>query len=368
MWGRLGTLIVKELALSFRDPQSRRLLILPVILQIALFPFAATLEVKNATLAVLNRDGGQNSIELIQRLSRTAAFTRLRLIHSDAELERVVDEQQALLVLVFPQDFSRSIAAGRRATIQAVVDGRRSNAAQIAFSYAGSVVQDYATERAAAAGIATESRIDLRNWYNPNLEYRWHILPNLVAIITTIGALVVTALTVAREREQGTFEQLLVSPLTPGLIMVGKTVPAIVVAVMQATIIVLAAIFVYGVPFHGSVLLLYLSMVCYGLSLAGFGLFISSVARTQQQAFLGVFSFMVPAILLSGFIAPVENMPLVFRWISWFDPLRHFIVIVEGLFLKGFGAGLVWSELWPLLLIAGSGFLAGDWMFRRRVA
>jgi ABC-2 type transport system permease protein len=368
MFGRLLTLVVKELQLVLRDRQSRQLLIVPVLLQVILFPNAQSLEVRNATLAILNSDGGAESTELVQRLSRAQAFPHLLPVRSESELANVISEQRALLALEIPADFSRQLAAGRTATLGAIIDGRRSNSAQIALGYAEEIVQDYAGERAARAGRAVPSRVVVRNWFNPNLEYQWFILPALVAIIATLGSLIVTALSVAREREQGTFDQLLVSPLTPGIIMTGKTIPALIVAMVQATIVAVAARFLYGVPFQGSVLLLYLSMLGYGLSLAGFGLFISSLCETQQQAFLGVFSFMVPAVMLSGFIAPVENMPLVFRVLSWIDPLSHFIVIVKGLFLKGYGIRLVWRSLWPLLLTALVTLSIAYWMFRRRIA
>jgi ABC-2 type transport system permease protein len=188
-----------------------------------------------------------------------------------------------------------------------------------------------------------------------------------VAIITTISTLVVTSLSVAREREHGTFDQLLVSPLTPGMIMVGKTVPALLVAMFQATIVLTAGVFVYRIPFQGSLLLLYGSMVFYILALAGFGLLISSVCATQQQAFLGVFSFMMPAVLLSGFPSPVENMPLWLQYVDWLNPLRHFIVIVKGVFLKDLGLAALLPSLWPLLIIATLTLGAADWMFRRRI-
>jgi ABC-2 type transport system permease protein len=368
VFNRLITLITKELQLAFRDPQSRRLLVLPVILQLALFPFAATLEVKNATLAILNQDQGAESSELVQRLAIARAFPAPLLVASQDELRRVVDEQRALLALEIPADFSRSIQAGRSAQVLAIVDGRRSNSAQIALSYAENIIQDYSDERSAAAGRPAPSRVVVRNWFNPNLEYRWFMLPVLVAIITTLGSLIVTALSIARELEQGTFDQLLVSPLTPGLIMVGKTIPAMIIAFGQATLIALAAVFVYRVPFHGAVWLLYFSMFFYALALAGFGLFISSLCATQQQAFLGVFTFMVPAIMLSGFIAPVENMPFLFRGLSWVDPLSHFIVIVKGIFLKGYGIAQVWPNLWPLLLISVFTIAIAYWMFRHRIA
>jgi ABC-2 type transport system permease protein len=368
MWQRLLTLITKELQLAFRDPQSRRLLIVPVVLQLLLFPFAATLEVRHAVLAAYVQDQGAESRELLQRLALAHAFPELLVVRSQQEFARAISEQRALLGIEFPADFSRSLLAGRSAPLLAVIDGRRSNSAQIALGYVQAIVQDYVQERAAAAGLTAPGAIVVRNRYNPNLEYRWFMLPSLVAIITTLGSLIVTALSIAREREQGTFDQLLVSPLTPGLIMIGKTVPAMMIALGQATVISLAAVFLYQVPFHGSIALLYLSMIGYALSLAGFGLFISSLCQTQQQAFLGVFSFMVPAVMLSGLVAPVENMPPGFRLLAWIDPLSHFIAIVKGLFLKGFDLALVWPNLWPLVLTAAFTMSLGYWMFRRRIA
>lgn len=366
MLKRLLTLVRKELLLLLREPQSRRLLLLPVILQLALFPFAASLEVRNSTLGIFNEDSGQAAAELVQRLARTEAFPLVLMVHSDRELARVVDGQQVLLALRFPADFSRALESRRTATVQAVLDGRRSNSAQIAFAYASQVVDDYAAERGRAEGRAPASAILVRNVFNPNLVYRWFILPALVAIITTLGSLIVTALSVAREREQGTLDQLLVSPLTPGLIIVGKVIPAVLVALVQASIISLAAVFVYGLPFQNPVALLYLGLLCYALSLAGFGIFISALCNTQQQAFLGVFAFMVPAIMLSGFTAPVENMPRFLQVVTLADPLRHFIPLVRALFLKHVGFGEMWTGLWPLLAIASVTLSSGYWMFRRR--
>ncbi|HYG33672.1 MAG TPA: ABC transporter permease [Clostridia bacterium] len=364
---RILTLIIKELQTLLRDRQGRMLLIVPVILQLAVFPFAATLEVKNNTLAVLNEDAGAESIEFIQRLSRAGAFTRMLYLHSDAELRTTIDEQKALIVLRFSPEFSRLVSSGQPATIQAILDGRRSNSAQIALGYIRQILQSYQDDRNASQSRVALSEMVVRHWFNPNLDYVRHIIPSLVAIITTISTLVVTSLSVAREREQGTFDQLLVSPLTPGMIMVGKTVPALLVAMFQATIIVTAGIVVYRIPFQGSVVLLYVSMIFYILALAGFGLLISSVCSTQQQAFLGVFSFMMPAVLLSGFPSPVENMPQWLQVLDWFNPLRHFIVIVKGVFLKDIGVIALWHTLWPLLVIAVITLAAADWMFRRRI-
>ena len=367
MFSRIATLIIKELQALLRDPQSRRLLIMPVILQLALFPFAATLEVENNTLAVFNEDNGAESSELLQRFSQAQAFTEMLTLHSEAEVRRTLDNQRALIVLRFPIDFSRDVVAGRPASIQALLDGRRSNSGQIVLGYVQQILQGYTDERLADQKRVVPSRLVVRNWFNPNLDYVRHIVPSLVAIITTITSLIVTSLSVAREREQGTFDQLLVSPLTPGMIMVGKTIPAMLVAMAQATIILTAGVFVYRIPFQGSLALLYGSMIFYILALAGFGLLISSICATQQQAFLGVFSFVMPAILLSGFTAPIENMPMWLQYLDWVNPLRHFIVIVKGVFLKDIGPIQLLPHLWPLLVIATGTLSAANWLFRKRL-
>jgi ABC-2 type transport system permease protein len=364
---RISTLIIKELRALLRDRQSRALLIVPVVLQLAIFPFAATLEVKNNTLGVFNQDAGAESVELIQRLSRAGAFTRLLYLHSEDDLRQAVDRQEALIVLRFQPEFSRAVAAGRPAQLQAILDGRRSNSAQIALGYIRQILQGYLDDHDTAQRRVASSELVVRHWFNPNLDYVRHIIPSLVAIITTISTLIVTSLSVAREREQGTLDQLLVSPLTPGMIMVGKSVPALIVATAQATLILSAGVFIYRIPFQGSLALLYGSMFFYILALAGFGLLISSVCSTQQQAFLGVFSFMMPAVLLSGFPSPVENMPLWLQYIDWFNPVRHFIVIVKGVFLKDVGLRELMHPLWPLMVIACITLSAANWMFRRRL-
>ncbi len=367
MFHRLLALIIKELQALLRDRQGRMLLIVPVALQLAVFPFAATLEVKNNTLAIFNEDTGAESIELIQRLARAQAFTQTLSLNSDQELRRTIDDQRALLVLRFPAEFSRAVAASRPATIQVILDGRRSNSGQIALGYVRQILQGFLDDRSAARGRVSPATLTVRHWYNPNLDFVRHVIPSLVAIITTISTLAVTALSISREREQGTFDQLLVSPLTPGLIMTGKTVPALLVAAFQGSLILAAGVFIYRVPFQGSLLLLYGSMGFYILALAGFGLLISSICATQQQAFLGVFSFMMPAVLLSGFPSPVENMPGWLQALDWFNPLRHFIVIVKSIFLKDAPPAVVLHSLWPLIFIAALTLASANAIFRRRI-
>ncbi|MEO8206007.1 MAG: ABC transporter permease [Chthoniobacterales bacterium] len=368
MLHRIRTLVVKELQVLFSDPQGRRLLILPVIIQIIVYPAAATLEVRNATLAVLNQDGGAASIELMQRFAGAKAFTKFIMLENDDHLARVIERQQALVAIQFPNDFSRRLASGRPATIQAILDGRHSNSAQIALNYVQQMVQDYMMDRGIAAGHPLSSRIVVRHWFNPNLEYIYFLIPSLIATITTIGTLIVTSLSVAREREQGTFDQLLVSPLTPEMIMIGKAIPALLVAVFQATIVLVAGVFFYRIPFEGNLLYLYGSMIFYVTALVGFGLLISSVCTTQQQAFLGVFCFMMPAVLLSGFTAPIDNMPHWLQMITWANPLRHFLNIAKSIFLKDVPFSFIVENVWPLIVISLFTLSGAIWMFRRKAA
>ncbi len=351
---RLWTLIVKEMNIIFGDISTLRLLMMPVILQTLLFPFAATLDLKNSTLAIYDQDLSAFSIELSQRLSATEAFPQIITINSDTQLQQVIDTQAALIAIRISKNSTQ---------IQAIMDGRRTNSAQIALSYMSEIVEQMQKERGLNLNLVS---LNTHHFYNPNLNFKWFMLPNLVGLIITIGTLIVTALSLAREREEGTFDQLLVSPLTPLYIMIGKAVPAIIVALIQGTIITLMAIFLYQVPFTGTLLLHYLAMLCYTLSLIGFGLFISAISATQQHAFLGVFFFMVPAVVLSGFIAPVENMPPFLYWLAQFNPMSHYMIIVKGIFLKAYTLTDALPHLGALLCIAIIMFYSAYWLFNHK--
>ncbi|MBK1881441.1 ABC transporter permease [Luteolibacter pohnpeiensis] len=365
---RVGSLIRKELQSLFNDRSGRVLLFMPVVMQCLLFPFAATLEVKNASIAIYNEDQGTAAVELMQRCASSGAFTQFLSVQSQDQVEEVIAKRKALLAVRIPPDFSRKLAAGEDSPIQVVLDGRRSNSSQIAFGYFQNIVEQFSKDRAKTAGRVLPTEMVPRFWFNSNLDYVNYILPNLVAIITTIGALIITALSVAREREQGTFDQLMVSPLTPEMIMIGKAVPAIMVSFIQATMILVVAVFIYQVPFRGSLLLLYGGMFFYSLALIGVGLLISALSKTQQQAFLGAFAFMMPAILLSGFSSPVENMPHWLQILSWPNPVRHFVEIVKGVFLKDASLDRIISVIVPLAIISSFTLTTAAIMFRRKSA
>ena len=368
MLSRLYTLIMKELQSLLQEPQTRIILIMPVIFQMILFPLAATLEVTNATIAIFDQDSGKHSIELTQRLAKSSAFSHVLLLKNEHEIRETLDNRKALLVVRFGQNFSADIASHQSTSIMLLLDGRNSNSAQIAANYIEQIVTQYQQELSGTQPVTNNSELTVRNWYNPNLDYKWFIVPSLVALITTIGVLIVTSLSIAREREQGTLDQLLVSPLTTWQIFIGKAVPALIVATAQATLVLIIGIFCYQIPFAGSLLLFYATMLFYGLSLVGFGLLISALCSTQQQAFIGVFVFMMPAVLLSGYISPVENMPVWLQDITWVNPIRHFTDITKQIYLKDADFSVVFHSLWPLFIITVITTTVAYYLFRKKIA
>ncbi|MEZ5666222.1 MAG: ABC transporter permease [Alphaproteobacteria bacterium] len=367
--GRIAALIVKELQAILRDRRGRMVLIGPPIVQLFVFAFAATLEVRNVSLAVLDQDRGRWSVELVERLAGTPTFTSVRAVARPAEIAELIDTQEVLAAVHIPQGFSADIAAGRPTTVQIALDGRRSNAAQIVQGYVARIVQAMAADAADAYGRpAPPGTLVVRSWFNPNLIYRWFTVPSLIGTIGLLIGISVTALSVARERELGTFDQLMVSPLTPAEIVIGKSVPSLIIGLVQGTIFLAIATLVFGIPFTGATWLLYASLAVYLVAVIGIGLFISAVAQTQQQAFLGAFVFAAPAILLSGFATPVENMPDWLQALTVVNPLRHFLVIINGLFTKDMPAATVLDNAWPLAVIALCTMSAAAWLFRRRIA
>jgi ABC-2 type transport system permease protein len=366
MLTRLRALIIKELLNILRDPKSRTVLIVPPIIQIFVFSFAMTMEAKNVHLGVLNLDAGRAGFELVQRFKEARTFTRIVPLEGRFEIQPVLDEQRVLAVLVVPVDFSRRLEAGRPTTVQLLLDGRKTNTAQIVRGYAQRILDGFLADR--GPGIATRPAVMLtRNWFNPNLEFMWYTVPSLICILSTVISLILTALSVAREREMGTFEQLLVSPLQPFEILVGKALPALFLALCSASLLLAIAIFVFRIPFQGSLALLYGALVIFLTSIVGIGLFISSLSMTQQQAILGAFVFMPPAVILSGFATPIENMPPWLQEVTLINPLRWFLIIVRGIFLKDMPAADVLANTLPMVAIAVATLTAATWLFKRRM-
>ncbi|HEY4782524.1 MAG TPA: ABC transporter permease [Chthoniobacterales bacterium] len=367
MWLRIVTLIRKEVLAVFRDPRNRAALILPPILQLFLFSFTGTLEVKHVRLGVWNQDYGQVANELIERLSASPNFDKIEFAHSRKELQQMIDDQRVLLAMNFQPDFTRKFQEAKAAPLQLIADGRKSNASQIAQGYVIQVVNQFVSEqRQSDSGASVQ--IVQRNWFNPNLDYIWFTLPSLAVMITLQICLNVTAMSVAREREMGTFDQLLVSPMQPLEIMAGKSIPALILGLVEATIFILITVFLFRIPFHGSVLFLYLSLAVFITAMIGIGLSISSIAVTQQQALLGIMTILLPAVLLSGYAAPIENMPDWLQPLTYANPLRYMMVVTKGVFLKDMPPLEILNNTWPMAIIAVFTLSFATWLFRRRLA
>lgn len=369
---RMATIVRKELLVLLCNPISRMLLIVPPLAQIVIFGWAATMEVRNVDVVVLNHDGGRWSREIIHRLEGSPTFRSVRHLPAEQSLRPALERQDALFALIFDQEFSRRIEQGQPARAQVILDGRRSNAAQIASYYLTRIVNDLAAAtplgRTAQTALGGVPRLDVqtRCWFNPNLDFQWFFLPNLIGILSFMLGLVVTGLSVAREREVGTFDQLLVSPATPTEIALAKLAPGCLVGLIHGSVFLLITVFGFGVPFTGSVLLLYAAMLIFAVASGGVGLMVSSLSATQQQAFLGAFTVGVPCILISGAVTPIINMPVFLQHASQLNPLRHFTVISQGVFLKDITLGAAALSLAKITLIALATVGVAVWMFKRK--
>ncbi len=348
---RLMAQITKELLSVLRDPRSRFVLIGPPLIQLFIFSFAATLDVRNVDIAVYNRDAGKWSQELLARVGGASFVHRLHPVHSPAELERMIERREVIAAIDIPESFSRDIGAGRAATAQVILDGRRANSGQVVLGYLNAITVALGGELRERPRFAGDSAA-VRHWFNPNLIYRWFVVPSIGGILLTFMTLLITALSIARERELGTFDQLLVSPCTPIEIIASKMAPALVIGTFLGLFMVAAGVFLFRIPFTGSFLLLLASMLLFILSVVGIGLMISSVCATQQQAILGTFTIAVPAVLMSGFATPVENMPVFLQWLAQAIPLKHYLIILQGSFLKSLPPAEVFANAWPMALIA----------------
>ncbi|MFZ5609586.1 MAG: ABC transporter permease [Pseudomonadota bacterium] len=367
MLRRILALIVKELLASARDRQTRWVVLFSPPFLLLIYAFAITQEVKNVSLAVLNLDSGLEARELVSRFEGAKTFKHIHYLTSASQIAPVMDAQEVIMTLHIGSDFSRRIAAGENAQVQLLLDGRRSNAAQILLGYAIRIIEGYSAELTGRDQARPPAVVVSRAWFNPNLEPLWSAVPALFAVLTAVVGFMVSSLAVARERELGTFEQLLVSPLRPFEILLGKTVPALLIALASASAMLALGWLVLEVPLRGSLPLLFASMSLYLAAIIGIGLFISSLAATQQQAVIGLFIYMMPAVLLSGYATPVENMPDWLQWLTQTNPITHFIIIAKGVFLKDVPAAVIVHHSWPMALIALITLSGGAWLFRRRL-
>jgi ABC-2 type transport system permease protein len=367
---RILALIKKEFLAIWKDPKSRVVIIVPPLLQLIIFANALTMEVKNIDVAVLDRSNTLESRELVAHFNDSRWFRHMIYVNNEQDVKHQIETQKVQMGLEINNDFSTKLRRNEPVSVQVIVDGRQTNAAAIAGAYATQIIADYdppgAVRRTPLANGAEINTV-VRNWFNPNLDYQWYMLGSIITILSLIITLMLTALSIARERELGTFDQLIVSPLTSVEILIGKTIPPMVIAVLMTLLMIGACMIFFHMPFVGSLFWFIISIVIALLSITGVGLFISSLCKTQQQAILGAFTFQTPAILISGFISPIEDMPVFFQYLTWLDPVRFFMVITKGIIFKGLHPADIIANLIPLLCIAAITLSLAAWTFKRKL-
>lgn len=365
---RVRRMVVKEARQLLRDPKTKRVIFAAPVIQLLLFGYAVNTDVRNVTTALVDHDRSAASRELIDAFAASGYFRIVTTSDRGADLGWALDHGRAVVALEIPSGYAADLAAGRSPALQLLVDGTNSNTATVAQGYAVQIVQAFGAKVAAAGNPALASGgIDLRAraWFNPSLESRVYNVPAVIGVIVLLMCLLLTSLAVVREREVGTLEQLLVSPLSAGELMLGKTLPVAGIAVIQLTIVTTVALLWFDIPLRGSVPTLLLAAVMFILAGLSFGLYISTISSTQQQAFLAMFLFLMPAIILSGFLYPIDTMPELFRRLTFANPLRHFLEIVRGIFLKGAGISELWVQFTVLGAMAATGLVVATRRFKR---
>jgi ABC-2 type transport system permease protein len=365
---RVAHLCRKELLVILKDPSSRVILVVPALMQSLLFGYAATYDLTHVDYALLDQSRSGASTALIARLDGTGVFRRAATLDSPIQIAPVVNTRQALVVIQIGPQFEQQLNAGQQAPIQVILDARNSNTAGSAAGFVGAVVEAFNGEwRQRHGGAQAPVRIESRAWFNPNLETRWNFMPGMIAALSMLQTLLLTALSVAREREQGTFDQLLVTPLSPTEIMIGKAVPPVFIGLVQSTLVLLVTLLWFRVPMAGSLLTLYTGLVFFTVASVGIGLSISAVSANMQQAMLYTFVLIMPMMLLSGLTTPVSNMPRALQIATLANPLRFAIDLVQRVYLEGVGLLTVWHNLIPLFIIAAITLPLAAWLFRHRL-
>jgi ABC-2 type transport system permease protein len=382
MWQRLKSMLVKEFIQAFRNPRMRIILFLPPLVQLLIFGYAANTDIRNISLGVYDLDNTPESREMIEHFASSGYFRVTESPRGPQEIRRRIDEGKISAVLQINSGFARQLRTRQGTTVQVVVDGTDSNTASVVAAYAQRIVAEYSRQILVQrifslpnipdemkrpffvkGGIEVESRA----FFNPNLESRNFYVPGIMAFLIMLVTLLLTCMAIVREREIGTMEQLIVSPIRPFELILGKTIPFAIIGYIDVLIVTLVGVFWFEVPIRGSILLLLAATTLYLLSSLGIGLFISTISQTQQQAMMTMFFFFVPALLLSGFVFPISNMPPIVQYLTYADPLRYFLVIIRGIFLKGSGFDILWPQMLALAILGGIVFTFSSLRFRTRM-
>jgi len=375
MFERIKAILIKEFKQVLRDPRMKTVILISPIIQIVLFGYAANKDIDFIPTAIYDQDNTKESRQLLQRFTYSKYFVPKYYIFSEGEENYMLDKGIVSAVLRIDRGFGRDIQAGKDASVQLALDGSDSNTAMIIAGYAGTIMSKYQYDLLKSDVNSLGMQLNIpsvglrdRAWFNENLISRNYYLPGVIASIVTIMSLLLTAMAIVREKEIGTMEQLMVSPLRPIELIFGKLLPFGVIALFQTALITILGVLWFHIPFRGSLLLLVLATCVYLFTSLGIGLFISTISSTQQEALMSVFLFYMPTLLLSGFAYPIANMPQVIQWFTLINPMRYYLLIIRGIFLKGVGMDILWVNFLPLLAIGIFVITMSTLKFKKKIA
>jgi len=370
-WLRIRELVRKEFIQLFRDKRNRPLLIITPVIQLLIFGYVVNYDIRDIRIALMDQAHTRESRLVADAFSANRIFRIPHRPENEAALEQLLLQGEIDLAVKIPPDFSSEIRKGRTAALQILVDGSMSNMASIRIAYTMLVLDRLNRQlvRELHPQRMDYGRIDarIRTWYNPNLDSQNFYVPGIVAFVVMLISLLFTSMAIIKEKEAGTMEQLMVTPISPVELILGKTIPYIIISITQMIAVTAIAIFWFQVPLAGSILLLFLAACLFLLSTLGVGLFISTVSGTQQQAMMTTFFVILPFFMLSGFVFPIDNMPLAVQWLTLLNPLRYFLVIIRGIFLKGVGMDILWPQFAAMALLGLTVFLGAVARFRKRL-
>jgi len=370
-WLRIRELVRKEFIQLFRDKKNRPLLIIAPLVQLIVFGYVVTTDVRDIRVALVDQSRTPESRRLADAIDANRTFRITHNLRHSADLDRLLLKRRVNLGIIIPPDFSAKIRRGQTANIQILADGSMSNMAAIRISYTTVLLERFNSEfiRELYPQRIDYGEIDgrIRTWYNPNLDSQYFYVPGIVAFLVMLLSLLFTSMAIVREKEAGTMEQLIVTPLKPTELILGKTIPFIIIAQAQMVMVIIFALLWFQIPMRGNAFLLLAATCIFLLSTLGIGLFISTVSQTQQQAMMTNFFFILPFFMLSGFVFPISNMPAMVQWLTYLNPLRFFLVIIRGIFLKGSGLDVLWPQFAALLIIGGCVFALAVNRFSKRL-
>lgn len=371
MFERIQRMIVKEFSQVFRDRRMVIMIVAAPIIQLVMFGYVVTTDVTNVRTALYDLDKSQSSREFARRLVASGYFEIVSAPETPEEIRDLLDRGEVSCAIQINRGFEKEILKGLPAPVQIIADGTDSNTAMITVNYAARIAAEFGLS-AAGSGLSERERLPgvdvrTRTWYNPDLKSRNYNLPGVIASIVMIIGLMLTSMAVVRERETGTIEQLMVTPIRPFELILGKTIPFAAIGFFDMMLVTVFGTLWFNIPIKGALPLLFLCTGIYLLSVLGIGLFISTISRTQQQAMMAAMLFYMPALLLSGFVFPIDNMPVVFQYITYLNPLRYFLVIIRGILLKGIGFSLLWPQMAALLMLGAAILSLSTARFRKRL-